>query len=370
MEERHSLLHIIPSNKWGGVQKYAFDICRHYNDKGWEVTALTRNAVNIDSRFVDAGISLIHAPVTGFFNLPSVLTVAKVLRKMPKGNGTVHVHRYRDAFTALLAKKLTNRPDIRVIATRHNMRHGKNTIPFREVYRNIDAHVFVSQFAFERFAHGNSDIILPEERTFILHNSLNIGDCAEKAYPAGPVIAMYCGPLVAGKGIEILIDAMVKLRDLRLRLRVCGFGDPDFIDMLRRRAIARGVMDNIDWNIKPSGYESLAAECHFGIVPSTEMEACGMANLRFMAAGRPQVTTGIGAQTEYLENGTTAFFVPPADAGALAEAMRILATDPELRVQMGKDALQAYSDNLSWVHFIQQLDKIYNLPPIIRTKNQ
>lgn len=372
MDERPSLLHIIPSNKWGGVQTYAYDICRHYHDRGWNVAALTRNAVNIDSRFSETGIRLLHAPVGGFFDINSILTLARELKKTPQGKSTVHVHRYRDAFTALLAKRIARRPDIRIVSTRHNVRHGRNTFFFRKMYNLVDAHIFVSRLAHDRFINGLSHIALPAGRSFILHNSLNIDSDRKPAPQQGPVVAMFLGPVVAGKGIETLIDAMVKLRDLRMRFRICGSGNPDFIDSLRRRAISRGVMECIDWNLRPAGTGagSSAEECHIGVVPSVEMEACGMANIRFMAAGRPQVTTGIGAQTEYLEDGSTALFVPPADAGALADAIRRLASDQALRERMGRQALKDYSERLSWKHFTDELDKIYNIDSISLSGNR
>ncbi len=371
MDERPSLLHIIPSNKWGGVQTYAYDICRHYHDRGWNVAALTRNAVNIDSRFSETGIRLLHAPVGGFFDINSILTLARELKKTPQGKCTVHVHRYRDAFTALLAKRIARRHDIRIVSTRHNVRHGRNTFFFRKMYGMVDAHIFVSRLAYDRFINGFPPVKLPEGRSFILHNSLNIVN-EQKTFPQGPVIVMFLGPVVAGKGLETLIDAMVKLRDLKARLRIYGSGNPDFVDSMRRRAINRGVMDSIDWNLRLPGpwADTCASDCHIGVVPSVEMEACGMANIRFMAAGRPQVTTGIGAQTEYLEEDKTALFVPPADAGALADAIRRLASDQALRERMGLQALKDYSERLSWKHFTDELDKIYNIDPITLSGNR
>ncbi len=84
MNQNRSLIHIIPSNKWGGIQSYALDICRHYRSQGWEVTALTRNAVGVDSHFAENEIRLVHAPLTGFFNIPSALILARELKTTVK----------------------------------------------------------------------------------------------------------------------------------------------------------------------------------------------------------------------------------------------------------------------------------------------
>lgn len=77
--------------------------------------AITRDAKVIDDLFRQAGVSLTHSPLRGFFDPASVLILARILRDVPRDRTYVHVHRYRDAFTVLLAKRLVKRPDVRVI---------------------------------------------------------------------------------------------------------------------------------------------------------------------------------------------------------------------------------------------------------------
>jgi glycosyltransferase involved in cell wall biosynthesis len=49
----------------------------------------------------------------------------------------------------------------------------------------------------------------------------------------------------------------------------------------------------------------------------------------------PILASNISAIPEIVENGTTAFTVPPSDANVLAEALRKLLHDPLLAQQMG-----------------------------------
>jgi len=361
MDGRQNLIHIIPTNKWGGVQTYALDICRHYQQAGWKVTALTRNAVGVDAPFAEAGIELIHAPVTGFFDLASAMTLARKLRETKGDRTVIHTHRYRDVITAMLAKKIAKNRNIHVVTTRHTVRRGRNTFLFRKIYSMVDAHIFVSDMAYDGFRNSiKGQIVLPEEKVHILHNSLNITVAEPIAEPShGPVTALYQGALVKGKGLETLIDAMALLKGSKLRLRISGMGNPDYLDMLRRRAVQREIMDAIDWNIKATPSTETCAEAHFGVVPSSEREAFSLESLRFMAAARPQATTGNGAQSEYLRDNKTALLVEPDNAGALADAMLKLAKDHDLRTRMGLEAFKEFSSHLSWQHFINSLNKIY-----------
>ena len=362
MEEKGSLIHIVPTNKWGGVQSYALDICRHYREAGWNVTALTRNAVGVDAPFSEAGITLQQAPVRGFYDAATAMTLARLLRNLPVGRSVViHTHRYRDAFTALIAKKLAKRADVRTVSTRHTVRRGRDSWIFRKLYKMVDAHIFVSQMAYDGFiGHREAKMGLDPQKIHILHNSLNLPDLPPVAEPVnGPVIALYQGALVKGKGLETLIDAMALLKKEKIRLRISGMGNPDYLDILRRRAMMRDVMEAIDWNLKAKPSLETCTEAHFGVIPSTEREAFSLESLRLMAAMRPQVCTLHGAQTEYLAEGTTALLVEPGNARSLADAMRQLARNRELRLSMGYAAFKEFSQNLSWKTFINKLNNIY-----------
>lgn len=363
MSENQVLIHLISSNKWGGSQQYALDICDHYRRLGLNVTAVTRDAKVVDDPFKAKDIELLHAPLRGFFDPASAIILARYFRSVPRDKTIVHVHRYRDAFTVLLAKRLARRPDIRVFSTRHTVRRGRNSRLFRRIYDKINGHIFVSQTAFEHFRRTWPDRLpMRRETVHILHNSVNIPVRDPEPEPErGPIFAVYPGPVVKGKGVETVIDALASLKGLKLRLRIVGKGNPDFLDELRRRAMARNVMEMIDWKIGSECPDSLISQSHFAVLPSVEREAFGLPNVRVMAAGRPQICTTSGAQSEYLADGETALFTPPADTLALAEAMRRLATDPALRSELGSNAFRHYSKELSWQPFVDRLNRIYRI---------
>ena len=355
------LIHIVSSNRWGGMQRYARDICEHYHNLGWHVSAVTREARVVDERFKAAGIKLLHAPLHGFFDPVSAWMLARTLRCAPRNRTYVHVHRYRDAFTVLLAKRIAGRPDVRVFSTRHTVRPGRNSWLFRRIYNKINGHIFVSQTAFDRFRRPWPHKLPMDMKTVhILHNSVNIAMSPPAPEPAkGPIFAIYAGPVVKGKGIETIIDALAMMRDVKMRLRISGKGNPDYRDQLRRRAMTRGVMESIDWKQNPDSQVESISQSHFAVLPSIDREAFGMSNIDAMAAGRAQICCPNGAQSEYLEDGRTAIFVSPADAAALTEAMQRLATDKELRIDLGRNAHEYYRNHLSWESFIPKLTEIY-----------
>lgn len=69
----------------------------------------------------------------------------------------------------------------------------------------------------------------------------------------------------------------------------------------------------------------------FGVLPTKAPEALGNVVHEAMSVGRAMIGTRPGGQEDMIEDGETGLLVPGGDAAALAEAMRRLIEDPELR---------------------------------------
>ena len=357
------LIHLVHGNSMGGAQRYALDVCRHYASTGHDVCAMTRDARAVDDPFAEAGIPLLHAPLRDYPDFFSSVILKRELQASPRGETVVHVHRYRDALTAILARKMARRPDVRIVITRHISEPGIDNPLRRCIYRRVDAHIFVSEFARREFLSTWPEGRYPFDpaRMHVAYNSRNISGAPTPEPARGAITAMYHGTLRPGKGLSTLIRSMALTRPSRMRLRIAGQGDPGYCDELRRLAISLGVRDSIDWVRDAADPATLIPTCHFGVLPSREPEAFGMANLEYMATGRPQICTFNGAQPEYLTPGVEALRVEPDDPEALAEAMLRLAADPALRRSMGAAAARRYTESLAWDSFIVRLDAIYGL---------
>ena len=67
----------------------------------------------------------------------------------------------------------------------------------------------------------------------------------------------------------------------------------------------------------------------------TSGDTMGLAIIEAMAAGLPVVSTRVGAVPEVVDDGATGILVRPGDVPALADALKRLAANPELRREMG-----------------------------------
>jgi glycosyltransferase involved in cell wall biosynthesis len=79
---------------------------------------------------------------------------------------------------------------------------------------------------------------------------------------------------------------------------------------------------------------------HGGGMPRALLEAA--------ACARPLVVTDVPGVRDFVRNGVEGLVVPPGDAAVLADALRQLARDPDLRERMGEAArlrlLHGYTD--------------------------
>lgn len=356
------IIHVLSSVMWSGVERYALDICRHYRDNGDEVVAITRDARAVDDVFRHHGIPVRFVPLGGFLSYHAVKGICEVLGES-KAATAVHCHDTRDAFSVLTARRLLGRHDIRVVLTRHYVRHAGRSPFHRFVYRNVDDLIFVSEIVKNRFFSGwqwNGKFAESDINYRVIHNSLNseLTPVAEEP-DKGPVVGMYLGRLAPGKGLEDIIDSLELLKTKKIRMRIVGTGHPDYVDSLRKRALTKGVMQMIDWPRHKENTVEFIRRSHFGVLPSEAPEAFGMSNIEFMKEGRALICSDNGAQPEYMQDGEEGILVAPRNPERLAREILRLAESSALRKRIGQAARLRYEKELTWERFMSRLDPCY-----------
>jgi glycosyltransferase involved in cell wall biosynthesis/GT2 family glycosyltransferase len=141
----------------------------------------------------------------------------------------------------------------------------------------------------------------------------------------GLVIARF----IEKKGIEYLIEAAARLRDLPVQVTVYGYGPLAESYQARLKALGLrnfsfpGVID--DRQLVQAAYEN----ADFLVAPCVEAENGDVDGfptviLEAMAAGKPVITTNVSAIPDYLRDGIDALLATPRDANSLALAIRRL----------------------------------------------
>ena len=151
------------------------------------------------------------------------------------------------------------------------------------------------------------------------------------------------------KGLVYLIEAVAKLRTERdVELLVVGRSKPDgpaqaAIDRYGLNEAVR-FESSVDW----LRLVELYSESEVAVVPSL-YEGFSLPAAEAMSCGVPLVATTGGALPEVTgPDGVAALLVEPADAEALAAAVRRLLDDPELRARLGASGRERVLRRFSW----------------------
>ncbi len=154
---------------------------------------------------------------------------------------------------------------------------------------------------------------------------------------------VFVGKLIPLHGLETILAAAALCPEIEFRL--IGSGQLD--GLVTRRP------PNVRWDpwaeyeLLPDIYR--AAGCALGIFGTSDKASRVIPNKAFqaLATATPLVTADSEAARELLTDGRDALLVPPGDSAALAEAVRRLAGDFELRLELGMRGRATYEAHAS-----------------------
>lgn len=145
-----------------------------------------------------------------------------------------------------------------------------------------------------------------------------------------PLRLLFVGRVDPRKGIETVVRALALLPEATLV--VDGRAGSAEEEALARWTAAAGVADRV--TVRCSDRASLPEayrHAHVCVFASEWEEPFGLVPLEAMACGTPVVATGVGGSGEFLVDGGNCVRFEPGSAASLADAVRRLAGDPDLR---------------------------------------
>lgn len=177
------------------------------------------------------------------------------------------------------------------------------------------------------------------ERTMLLPGSgVDISRIVPTPEPDGVPRIVLCARLLRHKGIAEFAAAARILKGEGEDARFVLVGD----DADNRDAIPRSQLETWEreglielWGWRDD-MSAVLAETTIACLPSYYREGIPKALLDAAAAGRPIVTTNTPGCREAVHDSVSGILVPPRDVAALADALRALLRDPELRARMGR----------------------------------
>jgi phosphatidylinositol alpha-mannosyltransferase len=175
----------------------------------------------------------------------------------------------------------------------------------------------------------------------------------------GTLNILFLGRFEERKGLIHLLKAYHRLRKRKVdaRLLVVGAGPKE--REYRRFVGLRGIRD-VEWLGRVSDEDKVRyfASADIYCAPNTGQESFGIVLLEAMAAGVPIVASDIHGFKRVVERNVQGLLVEPRNPRALAAALYRLATDPDLRHEMG-DAGRARAPEFSWDRVTERIVDFY-----------
>jgi glycosyltransferase involved in cell wall biosynthesis len=159
----------------------------------------------------------------------------------------------------------------------------------------------------------------------------------------GETVFGYAARLEQGKGPLVLVGALDALRreGAEVIVRMAGTG-PQLLEVETRvrELDLGGACEFVGFYTGSAGRSAFMRSLDVFVLPSLA-EGTPNSVIEAMAHGLPVIATEVGGIPDLL-SGDSGILVPPGDVAALVEAMRRLASDPDLRARMGRAAREHY----------------------------
>jgi glycosyltransferase involved in cell wall biosynthesis len=215
------------------------------------------------------------------------------------------------------------------------------------VLEAVDRFVVPSAYAAGQLAK----LGLPPERIDVLAHYLPEEDLAERATAGDGGYALVAGRLSPEKGIDTAIRAAAAAG---VPVRIAGEG-PDAPALAELAARERASVEFLG-RVPRAELSDLLAGAAMFLMPSRYHEFSPYAALEAMAAGVPVVATRLGGLPELIGPERC---LPPNDPARLAERMRELWADHELRRTQGEALIARARERHSEERFIRELLSLY-----------
>lgn len=285
---------------------------------------------------------------------PKSVFLARVLER----EGVRHIHAHYATHPSTMALIIATLSNVTFSFTVHAHDIQVNRALLRWKLRETEFVRSISEFN-KRYLEG----LYPEEargKIYVIHVGIET-----QLYGADPPTNNKVLCVAAHKpykGLPYLIEACRILRDegIDVQCDIIGHGPmhDELAEMIRERGLTNVHL------IGPRSQEEVTrmmAEASLFVLPSIvapdgQMEGIPVALMEAMATGRAVVSTTISGIPELVVHGVSGLLVPPANARALANAIRELLADPERARRMGERGREKVRAEFTLSECVRQLN--------------
>jgi colanic acid/amylovoran biosynthesis glycosyltransferase len=212
-----------------------------------------------------------------------------------------------------------------------------------------------------RIAPGLDDRSLEIVRLGVDCEALQPAEANPVESPSRPLQLACTGRMVAAKGHRILLEAIASLAAEKIEVDCTLIGDGPERPALEALCARLGIAAQVHFLGAMAHQPTLAQVAKADVfVLASFAEGLPVALMEAMALGVPCISTTIAAIPELIRDRQNGLLVPPANSAALAEALRLLAADPKLRLELGRHARQTAAESYNLAKNLDSLAAVWS----------
>ena len=370
----------------GGIARVVHDLSKRLIKDGHEVTVITYRDGNVPEYENDKGVEvyrvdnyMIHP--NNFIDWIMQLNfnmIAKATEVINKEGGfdVIHAHDWLVTYAAKSLKQSFNLP---MVATIHATEAGRNSGIHDDTQRYInDTEWLLTYEATEVIVNSNymkghvqGLFGLPFDKISVIPNGINLNnftgidrdyDFRRRFAMDNEKIILYVGRLVYEKGVQHLISAMPKILENYHDSKLVIAGKGGMIDELKSQVESMGLSNKVYFTgyLNQKEVQKMYKCADVAVFPST-YEPFGIVALEAMLAGIPTVVSDIGGLNEIVEHGVNGMKSYTGNPNSIADSVLSLLLDPQLAMNVTKNAKNKVKDEFNWQKIAQDTHYIYEL---------
>lgn len=370
-----------PPRTIGGLAIHVAGLNRALAKKDVDVNIITVGE-NQEKSYQDQGV-LVHTippnflPYSDFISEIQHLNISLLEKSVKLINewGKVDIIHAHDWLVAFAAKALKHIYKLPLVSTIHATEYGRNNGLHSDLQRYISSvewwltyeswKVIVCSEAMR----GEIENIFqaPKDKIKVINNGIGIKEIKiSKEIPrtnyASPneKIMLFVGRLVPEKGVQFLIEAIIKVLAFEPNTKLLIAGKGPYEETLKEQVQAKGLAKKVNFLgfIGDEERDVLYRYADAIIFPSL-YEPFGIVALEGMASGRPVVVADTGGLSEIIQHEVNGLKCIPGNADSLSEQIINIFTNKPLVAEMVKRAQEDVKNKYSWDGIAAQTLNLY-----------
>jgi glycosyltransferase involved in cell wall biosynthesis len=345
------VLHLVNGEFYAGAERVQDLLALALPAHGYAVSFACLKDGQFAARRRSQQAPLYSMPMSSRLDLRQCARLARLLRS--EDFRLLHTHTPRTALIGRLVSTWTRIPMVHHVHspaerdTEQGWRNARNALAESFGLRGARRLIAVSA-SLERHLLQRG---FPAARVRCIPNGVPVGERLRRAYRPGEELTLGMIALFRPrKGIEVLLEAMARLRqqEVSVRLHAVGpFETPEYERSVLELARQLGVAGAVTW----AGFRSdMAAEfrqMQLFVLPSLYGEGMPMVVLEAMAAGLAVVSTRVEGIPEVVRHEQDGLLAAPGDAADLAAALRRFARGEVDAAALGDSGWQRQRERFS-----------------------